>query len=137
MGLDLGTKVWGVAIADRTRTIASPREGLPRTKLTQDAQKLKKIIDKEDIKGVVVGLPRNMDGSLGPKSQAARDTAKDLVKLLERPVLLWDERLSTVAVTNMMLEADLSRQKRDKVVDKLAACYILQNVLDALEHLTH
>ena len=132
MGLDLGTKTIGVAVSDVSRTIATARTTLRRTKLTRDIETLRALIADEGIGGIVVGLPVNMDGSEGPRAQSARDTAARLADGLALPVALWDERWSTVAAERAMLDADLSRRKRARKVDQVAAAYILQGALDRL-----
>src|SRR5690348_15133084 len=132
MGLDLGTRTIGIAVSDPERRLASPRETIPRTKLKNDLPRLLKLIDAEQSAAVVLGLPLNMDGSEGPRCQATRQFATDLVKAHDIDVVLWDERLSTVAVTRTLLEADMSRARRGEVVDKMAAAYILQGFLDWL-----
>ncbi|MCY4405620.1 MAG: Holliday junction resolvase RuvX [Rhodospirillaceae bacterium] len=132
MGLDLGTKTIGVAVSDLSRTIATARTTLRRTKLSRDIEALRALIAAEGIGGIVVGLPVNMDGSEGPRAQSARDTAANLARALALPVALWDERWSTVAAERAMLDADLSRRKRARKVDQVAAAYILQGALDRL-----
>ena len=132
MGLDLGTKTIGVAVSDLSRTIATARTTLRRTKLSRDIEALRTLIAAEGVGGIVVGLPVNMDGSEGPRAQSARDTAANLARALALPVALWDERWSTVAAERAMLDADLSRRKRARKVDQVAAAYILQGALDRL-----
>ncbi len=132
LGLDLGTRTVGMALSDATRTVATPVRTLQRTKLRHDLAVLAETCAAQDVAGIVLGLPINMNGSEGPRCQATRQFAADLTKHVALPILLWDERLSTAAVTRGMLEADLSRRKRAKVVDQLAAAYILQGALDAL-----
>ena len=132
MGLDLGTKTIGVAVSDLSRTIATARTTLKRTKLSRDIEALRALIEGEGVVGIVVGLPVNMDGSEGPRAQSARDTAANLARALALPVALWDERWSTVAAERAMLDADLSRRKRARKVDQVAAAYILQGALDRL-----
>ncbi len=132
MGLDLGTKTIGVAVSDLSRTIATARTTLRRTKLSRDIEALRALIEGEGVGGIVVGLPVNMDGSEGPRAQSARDTAANLARALALPVALWDERWSTVAAERAMLDADLSRRKRARKVDQVAAAYILQGALDRL-----
>jgi putative Holliday junction resolvase len=132
MGLDLGTRTIGIAICDPERRLASPRETIQRTKLKNDLPRLLKLIDAEQSAAVVLGLPLNMDGSEGPRCQATRQFAADLLKARDIDVVLWDERLSTAAVTRTLLEADMSRARRGEVVDKMAAAYILQGFLDWL-----
>jgi putative holliday junction resolvase len=130
MGLDLGSKTIGIATADLTRQIATPRETLARKKFTDDAKALIAFAEKEAIGLLVFGLPLNMDGTEGPRCQSTRAFVRNLARLTPLPVVFWDERLSTVAVNRTMLEADLSRAKRAEHVDKLAAAYILQGFLD-------
>ncbi|MDA8230441.1 MAG: Holliday junction resolvase RuvX [Magnetospirillum sp.] len=132
MGLDLGTKTVGLALSDVSRTIATPYGTIRRTKFTQDAAALLAILDKEGVGGLVVGLPVEMDGAEGPRCQSTRSFAHNLLKLRDLPVAFWDERLSTAAVTRTLLEADASRRRRAEVVDKMAAAYILQGALDAM-----
>jgi putative Holliday junction resolvase len=132
MGLDLGTKTIGLAISDAGRRIASPLRTIARTKFRADADALLKAAAQHGIAAFVLGLPLNMDGSEGPRAQATRAFARNLAQLTALPILFWDERLSTAAVTRTLLEADASRRRRDAVVDKMAAAYILQGVLDRL-----
>lgn len=132
MGLDLGTKTIGVATSDRTRMIATPIETIARKKFTQDAERLLAIIQAENIGLIVLGLPVNMDGTEGPRCQSTRAFARNFAKLSSVPIVYWDERLSTAAVERMLIQADTSRAKRDEVIDKLAAAWILQAALDSL-----
>lgn len=135
LGLDLGTKTLGVATSDLRRSVASPVETIRRTKFTADANALIALADGREAAGFVLGLPRNMDGSEGPRCQSTRAFARNLSKLTDLPITFWDERLSTVAVERTLLEADQSRKRRAEVIDKMAAAFILQGVLDRLEHL--
>ena len=132
MGLDLGTKTIGIATSDLTRQIATPITTIARTKFTPDATELLRIAARENVGVLVLGLPINMDGTEGPRAQATRAFARNLAKLTPLAIVFWDERLSTAAVERMLIEADTTRAKRDKVVDKLAAAWILQAALDAL-----
>jgi putative Holliday junction resolvase len=134
LGLDPGTKTLGLAISDRTRLIATPLKTIRRKKFTPDAAELLDIYDRNEAVGLIIGLPINMDGSSGPRVQSVRDFTTNLLKLRDLPVLFWDERLSTMAVTRGMIAADMSRKKRAENVDKLAASYILQGVLDRLRN---
>ncbi|MDB6176457.1 Holliday junction resolvase RuvX [Paracoccus sp. Z330] len=134
-GLDLGTKTIGVAISDNMRQVASPLTVIRRKKFTLDAAELLKIVAERDIAGIVLGLPRNMDGSEGPRAQSTRAFARNLSGLTQLPISYWDERLSTVAAERALLEADTSRRKRAEVIDQVAAGYILQGALDRLRHL--
>lgn len=132
MGLDLGEKTIGVAISDVLRMIATPLITLARSKFTTDAEALLAIMDKNSVGGLVIGLPLNMNGTEGPSAQSARTFARNFEAKRSIPMLFWDERLSTTAVTRTLLEADMSRAKRKDVVDKMAAGFVLQGVLDAL-----
>ncbi|MDB2439212.1 Holliday junction resolvase RuvX [Hellea sp.] len=134
LGVDPGTKTLGLAISDRTRLISTPLKTIKREKFTLDAQKLFKIYGDNNASALIVGLPINMNGTHGPRTQSVRDFCTNLLKLEDLPIFLWDERLSTMAVTRGMLEADMSRKKRKENVDKLAAGYILQGVLDRLRN---
>ena len=133
LGLDLGSKTIGLAICDSGFTVASPLETLRRRKFTQDAIDLEALIAERDVGGLVLGLPRNMDGSEGPRAQSTRQFAANLLGRSDIPIAFWDERLSTVAVERLLIdEADLSRRKRGDVVDKMAASYILQGAIDLI-----
>ena len=132
-GLDLGEKTIGIAMSDVTRTVASAAETIRKTKFTADTDHLFKLLDEREIAGLVIGLPLNMDGSEGPRCQSVRAFARNLVARRDLPVLFWDERLSTVAVTRVMVdEHDLSRKRQAAAVDKLAATWILQGALERL-----
>lgn len=135
LGIDLGTKTIGLALSDAGRAIASPLETLARSKFTADAEALRALAAQHAIGGIVIGLPLKLDGTESPRSQSTRAFATNLAKALALPVLLWDERLSTVAVERALLEADMSRAKRAERIDKLAAAYILQGALDRLARL--
>ena len=135
MGLDLGTRTIGVAVSDTWRRIASPLETVRRTKFGADAAALLALAAARGIGGLVLGLPRNMDGSEGPRAQSTRAFARNLAGLTELPITFWDERLSTVAAERALLEADASRKRRAEVIDHVAAGYILQGLLDRLAHL--
>ena len=132
IGIDLGTKTIGLALSDVTRTIATPLETIKRVKFTPDIERLLSIADKHAIAGFVLGLPINLDGSEGPRAQATRAFARNLGRLTSRPILLWDERLSTAAAERTLLEADTSRRRRAEVIDKMAAAIILQGALDRM-----
>ncbi|PYC48767.1 Holliday junction resolvase RuvX [Litorivita pollutaquae] len=135
MGLDFGDKTIGVAVSDGMRSVASPLETVRRKKFTLDAARLQEIIAHRNIVGIVLGLPRNMDGSEGPRCQKTRAFARNLDRLAPMPITYWDERLSTVAAERALLEADASRARRAEVIDNIAASYILQGALDRLAHL--
>lgn len=132
MGLDLGTKTIGLALSDAGRRIASPLTTIRRTKFKADATALLAHATEHRVAALVLGLPVNMDGSEGPRAQATRAFARNLAGLSALPILFWDERLSTAAVTRTLIEADASRKRQAEVVDKMAAAYILQGVLDRL-----
>jgi putative holliday junction resolvase len=132
LGLDLGTKTIGVAVSDGLRYTATPLETIARTKFTADAARLLELVAENAAVAFVLGLPLNMDGSEGPRAQSTRAFARNLAQKTPLPVIFWDERLSTSAVTRMLIEADTRRDKRAQVVDKLAASYILQGFLDRL-----
>ncbi len=131
-GLDLGEKTIGLAVSDTRRRVASPLETIRRVKFGQDAARLLALSAERDGAGFVLGLPRNMDGSEGPRCQSTRAFARNLSRLTPLPSTFWDERLSTVAVERTLLEADASRKRRAEVVDKMAAAFILQGALDRL-----
>lgn len=133
-GLDVGTKTIGVAVSDRTRFVATPLETIRRGRFRDDVEKLRAILEQRKIVGLVIGLPLNMDGSEGPRSQSIRQFAANCAAVIDIPITLWDERLSTAAVTRTLIDADMSRAKRAQVVDRMAAAYILQGVLDYLRH---
>ncbi|MDB5735084.1 MAG: Holliday junction resolvase [Alphaproteobacteria bacterium] len=135
LGLDLGEKTIGLALSDTSLTIATPMQTLKRGKFKADAAQLDIIMSAQGVGGLVVGLPLNMDGSDGPSAQSARAFGRNWVNHSPLPVVFQDERLSTSAVTRTLLEADASRRRRDDVVDKMAAGYILQGALDRLRHL--
>jgi putative Holliday junction resolvase len=135
LGLDLGTKTIGLALSDLERRIATPLETIPRVKFGLDAAALLKIVEKHAVAGLVIGLPLNMDGTEGPRVQSTRAFVRNLAVLTELPIVFWDERMSTLAVTRTLLAADASRARRAAVVDKMAAAYILQGALDRLGYL--
>lgn len=134
-GLDLGDKTIGVAVSDLRRMVSTPLETIRRRKFTLDAQELLAITTKREICGLILGLPRNMDGTEGPRCQKTRAFARNLERLTDTPISFWDERLSTVAAERALLEADTSRKRRAEVIDHVAAGYILQGVLDRLSHM--
>ena len=134
-GLDLGTKTIGVAVSDGLRQVATPLTVIRRQKFTLDAAELLRIVADRGLVGVVLGLPRNMDGTEGPRAQSTRAFVRNLERLTPLPLSFWDERLSTVAAERALLEADASRRKRAEVIDQVAAGYILQGALDRLRYL--
>ena len=131
LGLDVGTKTIGTALCDAGWTIATAAELVRRTKFAKDFEALKALAVARQVKGLVVGLPLNLDGSDSPRTQSVRAFARNLAPLL-LPILLWDERWSTQAVTRTLIDADASRARRAELVDKMAAAYILQGAIDAL-----
>jgi len=134
-GLDLGTVTIGVAVSDLLRQVASPLETVKRRKFTLDAARLIEIAQARNLGGLVLGLPLNMDGSEGPRCQSTRAFARNLERLTPLAITFWDERLSTVAAERALLEADTSRKRRAEVIDHVAAGYILQGLLDRLNHM--
>jgi len=135
IGLDLGDKTIGVAVSDGLLSVASPLETVRRKKFGLDAARLLEITAARQVGGIILGLPRNMDGSEGPRCQSTRAFGRNLEKLTDLPIGFWDERLSTVAAERALLEADASRKRRSEVIDNIAASYILQGALDRLAHM--
>lgn len=131
LGLDVGTKTIGTALCDAGWTIATAAELVRRTKFAKDLEVLKGLIAAQRVTGIVIGLPLNMDGSESPRTQSTRAFARNM-ETLGLPILLWDERWSTQAVTRTLIHADASRARRAELVDKMAAAYILQGAIDAL-----
>jgi putative Holliday junction resolvase len=135
IGLDLGSKTIGVATSDPDRRLATPVETIARKAFTSDAARILELAAERHSVGFVLGLPVNMDGSEGPRAQSTRAFAGNLAKRTDLPIALWDERLSTAAVERALIEADVSRAKRAKVIDQHAAAFILQGALDRLARL--
>ncbi len=131
LGLDVGTRTIGLALCDSAWTIATPAELLRRAKFSADLGRLRGIVEQQSVRGLVLGLPLNMDGTDSPRTQSVRAFARNLAPLA-LPTLLWDERWSTQAVTRTLLDADASRARRAELIDKMAAAYILQGAIDAL-----
>ncbi len=131
LGLNVGTKTIGTALCDAGWTIATPAELIRRSKFARDLAALKALAAAQDVAGIVAGLPLNLDGSESPRTQSLRAFARNLAPL-GLPILLWDERWSTQAVTRTLIDADASRARRAELVDKMAAAYILQGAIDAL-----
>jgi putative holliday junction resolvase len=134
MGLDVGTKTIGLALSDTRRVIASPLETIRRRRFREDTACLFALIDTYEVAGLVVGLPLTLAGADGPRTQSVRQFARNLIALRDLPLVFWDERLSTAAVTREMIAADLTRKRRAAIVDRVAAAYILQGCLDFLAH---
>jgi putative holliday junction resolvase len=131
-GLDLGTKTIGFAVSDLGLGFATPRTVIRRAKFTADAQALTKALDAERCGAIVIGLPVNMDGTEGPRAQSTRAFVRNFLRLDDRPLAFWDERLSTVAAERGLIEADVSRAKRATRIDSAAAAFILQGALDRM-----
>ena len=132
LGIDPGTKNIGLAISDVSKTIATPLDVLTNVKYKNLVNYIKNIQHENGLSGIVIGYPVNMDGTVGPKAQSSNSLAYNLFKDINLPILLWDERLSTSAVEKMLIHADITRDKRKKNIDKLAASYILQGFLDLI-----
>ena len=135
LGLDVGSKTIGLALSDPALGLATPLSTIRRTKLADDTRALRDVIGEFQVGALVVGLPINMDGSEGPRCQSVRQFVANIEQAVDLPVTLWDERLSTAAVTRELIDADVSRKRRSQVVDKLAASYILQGALDRIQNL--
>jgi putative holliday junction resolvase len=136
MGLDVGTKTIGLALSDTRRVIATPLETIRRRRFGEDAIRLFALVDIHAVGGLVLGLPLTLAGTDGPRTQSVRQFARNLIASRDMPVVFWDERLSTAAVTREMIAADLTRKRRGEIVDRVAAAYILQGCLDYLSHTT-
>jgi putative Holliday junction resolvase len=134
LGLDVGSKTIGLALSDTRLAIATPLKTIRRTRLQADAITLFHEVDSHGIGGLVVGLPIQLDGSEGPRAQSVRQFARNLLALRDLPIAFWDERLSTAAVERTMIEADLTRKRRSEIIDRTAAAYILQGLLDRWAH---
>lgn len=134
-GLDLGTKTIGIAVSDLGLRIATPRVTIQRTKFGKDAKSLLALCTRENVGALILGLPVNMNGTEGPRAQATRAFLRNLAPLTDLPIVLWDERLSTVAAERAMIEADMSRKQRAEKIDAAAAAFILQGALDRLARL--
>ena len=132
MGLDVGTKTIGLALSDTRRVIATPLETIRRRRFREDMARLSALIETHDVAGLVIGLPLTLAGTEGPRTQSVRQFARNLLTARDLPTVLWDERLSTAAVTREMIAADLTRKRRGVIVDRVAAAYILQGCLDFL-----
>ena len=134
IGLDLGSKRIGVAICDEKQLIATPFKTINRSTAKELIDELKIIIEENDIKGVIIGNPLNMDGSLGSSAQSVKDTSNNIKKSINLPICLWDERLSTVGAFNLSSQLDVNVSKREKKIDENAAAFILQGALDFLNN---
>jgi len=132
LGLDVGTKTIGMALSDVTRSVATPFDTIRRSKFAADAKTIREVVEQNQVGGLVIGLPINLDGSEGPRAQSTRAFARNLAAHVEVPIVFWDERLSTAAVERHLIEADVTRKRRAEVVDRMAAAYILQGALERL-----
>ena len=134
IGLDLGSKRIGVSICDEKQLIATPLKTINRNSLNELISELKMIIDENDIKGIVVGNPLNMDGSSGRSAQSVKDTSEKIEENIGIPICLWDERLSTVGAFNLSSQLDINVSKREQKIDENAAAFILQGAIDFLKN---
>ncbi len=133
LGLDIGSKTIGLALSDVLLMLATPAKTIKRTKFTPDAEQLVALIAEQNVGGLVLGLPVQMDGEEGPACQSVRQFAENLLGLIDIPIAFWDERLSTNAVERVLInEVDMTRKRRAEVIDKMAAAYILQGALDGM-----
>lgn len=132
LGMDVGEKTIGLALSDLGWMIATPMQTIRRGKFSADLVTISGIIAAQQVGGIIIGLPINMDGSEGPRAQSTRQFARNLLKRFTLPIAFWDERLSTMAVTRVLIDADASRARRAELVDKMAAAYILQGALDRM-----
>ena len=134
IGLDLGSKKIGISICDESQSIATPFRTISKTNINGLVNQLKEIIDENNVKGIIMGNPINMDGSLGKSSQSVKDISNNIAKLIDLPICLWDERLSTVGAFNISSQLDVNVTKRKKNIDKNAAAFILQGAIDYLNN---
>jgi len=134
LGLDLGSKKVGISICDEKQSIATPYKTINKTNINELINNLKEIIDENNIKGIIIGNPINMDGTLGKSAQSVKDTSFNISKSINLPVCLWDERLSTVGAFHLSSQLDINVSKREKDIDKNAATFILQGALDYLNN---
>tara|TARA_Y100000294_G_C8528757_1_gene326040 strand:+ start:834 stop:1289 length:456 start_codon:yes stop_codon:yes gene_type:complete len=134
IGLDLGSKKIGISICDENQSIATPFRIISKTNINDLVNQLKEIIDENNIKGIIIGNPINMDGSLGKSSQSVKDISNNIAKLIDLPICLWDERLSTVGAFNISSQLDVNVTKRENDIDKNAAAFILQGAIDYLNN---
>ena len=134
IGLDLGSKRIGVSICDEKQLIATPLKTINRNTLNELISDLKSIIDENNIKGIIIGYPLNMDGSLGRSAQSVKDTSQKIEENIKIPICLWDERLSTVGAFNLSSQLDINVSKREKKIDENAAAFILQGAIDFLNN---
>ena len=134
LGLDVGTKTIGLALSDTLLMVATPLRTVRRTRFKTDAAEVLREVDAHGVGALAIGLPISLEGRESPRSQSVRQFARNLLAIRELPVVFWDERLSTAAVERTMIEADLTRRRRSEIIDRTAAAYILQGLLDRLAH---
>ena len=134
LGLDVGTKTIGLALSDTRRMMATPLRTIRRTRFKADAAQVLGEVDAHSVGALAIGLPIALDGRESPRSQSVRQFARNLLEIRDLPLVFWDERLSTAAVERAMIEADLTRRRRSEIIDRTAAAYILQGLLDRLAH---
>ena len=134
IGLDLGSKRIGISICDEKQLIATPFKTIKRSTAKEVINELRVIIEENDIRGIIIGNPLNMDGTSGSSAQSVRDTSKNIEKSTNLPVCLWDERLSTVGAFNLSSQLDVNVSKREKKIDENAATFILQGAIDFLNN---
>ena len=132
MGLDVGTKTIGLALSDTRRIVATPLETIRRRRFREDMARLFALVDAHDVGALVIGLPLTLAGAQGPRTQSVRQFSRNLLAFRNLPIVFWDERLSTAAVTREMIAHDMTRKRRAEIVDRVAAAYILQGCLDFL-----
>ena len=134
IGLDLGSKKIGISICDENQSIATPFKTINKTNIKDLINQLKEIIDENNIKGIIIGNPINMDGTLGRSTQSVKDTSNNIAKSIDLPISLWDERLSSAGAFKLSSQLDVNVSKREKVIDKNAAAFILQGAIDYLNN---
>ncbi|MGE5202591.1 MAG: Holliday junction resolvase RuvX [Acidobacteriota bacterium] len=134
LGLDVGTKTVGLALSDTLLMVATPLRTIRRKRFKEDAAQVFAEVDAHRVGALIVGLPIGLDGRETPRSQSVRDFARNLLAIRDIPIVFWDERLSTAAVERTMIEADITRKRRNEIIDRTAAAYILQGLLDRLSY---
>jgi len=134
LGLDVGTKTIGLALSDTLLMVATPLRTIRRTRFKTDAAEVLREVDAHGVGALAIGLPISLEGRESPRSQSVRQFARNLLEIRDLPMVFWDERLSTAAVERVMIEADITRRRRSEIIDRTAAAYILQGLLDRLAH---
>jgi putative Holliday junction resolvase len=134
LGLDVGTKTIGLALSDTLLMVATPLRTIHRTRFKTDAAEVLREVDAHGVGALAIGLPISLEGRESPRSQSVRQFARNLLEIRDLPMVFWDERLSTAAVERVMIEADITRRRRSEIIDRTAAAYILQGLLDRLAH---